>query len=146
MNYAFSPTENTFYCYDWKSDFDAAGTWPADAVDISDEVYLEYSGNPPVGKTRVAGDDGLPEWADIPPLTKEDLIAATEYERQRRIDVANDFMNSKQWPGKAAIGRLKGDELTQYNLWLDYLDALEAVDTSSAPDIKWPTPPGEQAS
>ncbi|WP_143370528.1 tail fiber assembly protein, partial [Escherichia coli] len=24
----------------------------------------------------------------------------------------------------------------QYNLWLDYLDALELVDTSSAPDIE----------
>ncbi|ERC90934.1 tail fiber assembly protein, partial [Escherichia coli] len=52
----------------------------------------------------------------------------------------------KQWPGKAAIGRLKGEELAQYNLWLDYLDALELVDTSSAPDIEWPTPPVTQAS
>lgn len=50
-------------------------------------------------------------------------------------------MNSKQWPGKAAIGRLKGDDLAKYNLWLDYLDALEAIDTASAPDIKWPTLP-----
>lgn len=50
-------------------------------------------------------------------------------------------MNAKQWPGKAAIGRLKGDELAQYNLWLDYLDALEAVETSRAPDINWPVPP-----
>ncbi|HCR1893061.1 TPA: tail fiber assembly protein, partial [Enterobacter asburiae] len=57
------------------------------------------------------------------------------------IGVANDFMNSRQWPGKAAIGRLRGDDLTQYNLWLDYLDALEAVDTSSAPNIGWPTSP-----
>ncbi|MEX5804555.1 tail fiber assembly protein [Citrobacter freundii] len=81
-----------------------------------------------------------------PPPTHEELLLAAENERQRRIDAANNFMNSKQWPGKAAIGRLKGDELTQYNLWLDYLDALEAVDTSSAPDIKWPTPPVEQAS
>ena len=71
---------------------------------------------------------------------KEDLIAAAENERQSRIDAANDFMNRKQWPGKAAIGRLKGDELAQYNLWLDYLEALEAVDTSSAPDINWPVP------
>lgn len=30
-----------------------------------------------------------------------------------------------------------------YNAWLDYLDALEAVDTSSAPAIEWPTPPAE---
>lgn len=44
-------------------------------------------------------------------------------------------MNSKQWLGNAAIGRLKGDALAQYNLWLDYLDELEAVDTSTAPDI-----------
>ncbi len=57
------------------------------------------------------------------------------------IDEANAYMNSKQWPGKAAIGRLKGDDLAQYNLWLDYLDALEAVDTSNAPDINWPERP-----
>ncbi len=47
--------------------------------------------------------------------------------------------------GKAAIGRLKGEELAQYNSWLDYLDALELVDTSSVPDIEWPTPPAVQA-
>ncbi|MCO1146645.1 tail fiber assembly protein, partial [Escherichia coli] len=38
-------------------------------------------------------------------------------------------------------GRLKGEELSQYNLWLDYLDALEMVDTSGAPDIQWPEEP-----
>ncbi|WP_141036447.1 tail fiber assembly protein, partial [Escherichia coli] len=36
---------------------------------------------------------------------------------------------------------LKADELERYNLWLDYLDALEVVDTSSAPNINWPVPP-----
>ncbi len=41
--------------------------------------------------------------------------------------------------------RFKDDELAQYNLWLDYLDALELVDSSSAPDIEWPTPPAVQA-
>ncbi|EHU01384.1 hypothetical protein CKS_4137 [Pantoea stewartii subsp. stewartii DC283] len=50
-------------------------------------------------------------------------------------------MNSRQWPGKAALGRLKGDELAAYNTWLDYLDALYAVDTSKAPDITWPVKP-----
>lgn len=68
-------------------------------------------------------------------------IAAAEAHRQYLIAQANDYINTKQWPGKAAIGRLKTDELAKYNLWLDYLDALEAVDTSSAPDITWPTPP-----
>ncbi|EMV2777266.1 tail fiber assembly protein, partial [Escherichia coli] len=72
------------------------------------------------------------------------ILLATA-QKQNLIDNANEYMNSKQWPGKAAIGRLKGDELAQYNLWLDYLDALELVDTSGAPDIEWPTPPAVQA-
>ncbi|EBG6710990.1 tail fiber assembly protein, partial [Salmonella enterica subsp. enterica serovar Cerro] len=59
------------------------------------------------------------------------------------IAESNSFMNSKQWPRKAYIGRLKGDELAQYNLWPDYLDELEAVDTSTAPDITWPEPPSK---
>lgn len=87
----------------------------------------------------------FPAWSEIPPPTHEEQIAAAELEKQQLINQANDYMNSKQWPGKAAIGRLKGDELAQYNLWLDYLDALELVDTSSVPDIEWPTPPAVQA-
>ncbi|HAL2274139.1 TPA: tail fiber assembly protein [Escherichia coli] len=76
-----------------------------------------------------------------PEKTKDQLIQDANLEKEGRISAANDYMNSKQWPGKAAIGRLKGDELAQYNLWLDYLDALEVVDTSGAPNIKWPTLP-----
>ncbi|MFA1020393.1 tail fiber assembly protein [Enterobacter sp. SAT-E-asb] len=68
-------------------------------------------------------------------------VASAETEKQSRIDKANEYINSKQWPGKAAIGRLKVEELAQYNLWLDYLDALEDTNPSSAPDISWPIPP-----
>ncbi|TLI75951.1 tail fiber assembly protein, partial [Escherichia sp. E1130] len=70
-----------------------------------------------------------------------DLISAADVEKQNRIDQANDYMNSKQWPGKAAMGRLSDSDKTQYNARLDYLDALEAVDTSTAPDINWPEKP-----
>lgn len=76
-----------------------------------------------------------------PEIDKAQLIKTALLEKEGRISAANDFINSKQWPGKAAIGRLKGDELAQYNLWLDYLDALDAVDTSKAQDINWPEMP-----
>lgn len=76
-----------------------------------------------------------------PPITPEDWVRMAEDDRNQRINSANDFMNARQWPGKAAIGRLKGEELAKYNLWLDYLDALYAVDASAAPDIEWPTIP-----
>ncbi|WP_049703716.1 MULTISPECIES: tail fiber assembly protein [Edwardsiella] len=76
-----------------------------------------------------------------PPPTHEELVVQAEAKKQVLIAEANDFINSKQWPGKAALGRLKVDEVTQYNLWLDYLDALEAIDTSTIPNIIWPVLP-----
>ncbi|MBT1867890.1 tail fiber assembly protein [Enterobacter kobei] len=76
-----------------------------------------------------------------PEKTKAQMVAEAEMDKEGRINSANDYMNSKQWPGKAAIGRLKGDELAQYNLWLDYLDELEKVDTSEPQQIIWPENP-----
>lgn len=76
-----------------------------------------------------------------PEKSKEELVIEAENQKQISINYANDYINSKQWPGKAAIGRLKDAELEQYNLWLDYLDALEAIDTTKAPNVIWPVNP-----
>ncbi|MDU7205756.1 MAG: tail fiber assembly protein [Enterobacter asburiae] len=143
--YSYSPSENAFYAVALKNTYELSGTWPSDALDIPDNISAEYMAESPEGKLRIAGDDGYPIWIDKPEPTLDELIAAANAEKQERIVHANDYMNSKQWPGKAALGRLKGDELTQYTDWLDYLDALEAVNSSSVPIISWPTPPVEQA-
>lgn len=144
-NFIYSPSENAFYPYALQESYIAAGSWPADGLDVDDSVFYEFTGEIPAGKIRITGSDGLPAWGDSPPVTKEEAITAAEIVKHGLIEQANEFMNSKQWPGKAAIGRLKGDELEQYGLWLDYLDALEVLNTSSAPDIEWPTSPEEQA-
>lgn len=105
---------------------------------------------PPEGETVPLADNGGIGWSysdgrfsppPEPERTHDELVEEADAQKSALISQANEFMNSKQWPGKAGIGRLNGDELAKYNLWLDYLDALEAVDTSSAPDINWPVPP-----
>jgi len=141
MNYLYSGSVNAFFPYSMQSDYEASGTWPASGVDVEEDVFSEFTAPAPAGRQRGADDKGYPVWLDIPPLTQEQVTEQAEIEKQSKIDNANAYMNSKQWPGKAAIGRLKGDELAQYNLWLDYLDALEAVDVTTAPDIDWPIPP-----
>ncbi|HAJ3641748.1 TPA: tail fiber assembly protein [Escherichia coli] len=145
MKYLY--VDNLAYPYALQSVYAAKGQWPeGKGVDIDEVIFREYIyDTPPEGKYRCVGEDGLPEWADIPPPTREEQIASAETKKQQLINQANEYINSKQWPGKASIGRLKGEELAQYNLWLDYLDALELVDTSGAPDIEWPTPPAVQA-
>ncbi|EKF7118223.1 tail fiber assembly protein [Citrobacter freundii] len=140
MKYLWSALNNAFFPEPLLGDYKSAEWDLSDLVEVSADVFTEFSASM-VDKVRVVGGDKMPAWADLPPPTHDQLVAVAMAEKQNRIDQANDYVSSKQWPGKAAIGRLKGDELAQYNLWLDYLDALEAVDTSSAPDIEWPNQP-----
>ncbi|UMR72344.1 tail fiber assembly protein [Escherichia coli] len=140
MKYLYDAVTNAFYPLAMQADYEAAGMWPEKGVEVDEETFAAFQ-KPPEGKMRIAGDDGYPAWADIPPLTHEEQIAIADSQKQLLIDQANEYINSKQWPGKAAMGRLKDAEKVQYNAWLDYLDALEAVDTSTAPDITWPEQP-----
>lgn len=141
INYYFSPSSLAFYPEDIMTLYEEAGTLPDDLVGVSDEAFAIYSGIPPEGKTRGVTEEKQPTWIDLPPLSHEKAVEVANADKKCRIDQANEYMNSKQWPGKAAMGRLKDLDKAQYNAWLDYLDALDAVDTSSAPDIDWPIPP-----
>ncbi|EAB6055359.1 tail fiber assembly protein [Escherichia coli] len=138
--YKWSATTVNFFPKSWLSSYESAGWDMSDMIDISDDIVSTFTGSPPPGKA-LGADDGMPVWVDMPPPTRKELIAAADVKKQALISQANDYMSSRQWPGKAAIGRLKGDELAQYNLWLDYLDALEALGISTAPDIEWPVQP-----
>ncbi|HDQ1256408.1 TPA: tail fiber assembly protein [Escherichia coli] len=121
--------------------FKATDTWPDDAVLMSAEVFSEFfSELPPAGKIRIAGPDGLPAWADIPKPSKEELINQAEQQKQRHIDDAMQSISVIQL--KLQAGRkLTGEETLRLNKTLDYIDAVEATDTSAAPDISWPAIP-----
>jgi hypothetical protein len=66
------------------------GNWPDDAVEVSDELFSEYSsfqnGN---GKVRGVGEDGMPAWVDAPEPTPENKIAVAEMQKQKLIEQAN---------------------------------------------------------
>ncbi|HDT1120574.1 TPA: tail fiber assembly protein [Enterobacter roggenkampii] len=144
MKYVYSAVSNAFYPIDLKSSYEDAGSWPVDEVEVDETVFATYTGKPPQGKMRGCDENGYPTWIETPPLTHEQQIAVAENEKTSRIDETNSYINSKQWPGKAAIGRLSADELANYNLWLDYLDELDAVDTYTAPNITWPESPNKK--
>lgn len=74
-----------------------------------------------------------------PRPTKEQLIAKAEYDKRALIDEVQTETQLLQT--KLVLGRITSDEKVQLNAWLDYLDELEAVDVSAAPDIIWPVKP-----
>ncbi|RJT45649.1 tail fiber assembly protein [Rahnella woolbedingensis] len=139
MNYLWLPASSTFVPESIKDDYISAGWDLTGALEYNEEDFYKFR-DVPSGQV-LSNVNGLPAWVEAAPASHEEMVNAANYEKQNKISEANDYINSKQWPGKAAMGRLKDAEKVQYNAWLDYLDELEAVDTSAAPDISWTSAP-----
>ncbi|MCK2185693.1 tail fiber assembly protein [Halomonas getboli] len=74
----YSASENRFYDPAFKSRYEASGTWPVDAIEVTEDEWQTYgAGESPAGKVRGATAEGRPTWVDIPPveMTLEALAA-----------------------------------------------------------------------
>ncbi|MFP2840278.1 tail fiber assembly protein, partial [Escherichia coli] len=72
--------------------------------------------------------------------THDELVAASELMKQHLIDAAMASISLIQL--KLQAGRkLTQAETTRLNAVLDYIDAVTATDTSTAPDVIWPELP-----
>lgn len=75
-----------------------------------------------------------------PEKTHEELIAEADAEKQSRLDYASSKI--VVWQTKLLMGRkLTTDETASLNAWMDYIDAVTEIDSSSATDICWPEMP-----
>ncbi|EFN9929941.1 tail fiber assembly protein [Enterobacter roggenkampii] len=137
--FIFSASENMFYSKLDEPSCERAGTWPEDAVDVDDDVFLMFSGTPPIGKRRGVV-NGMPAWVDVPPPTTEQFVSQAELKRQKLIEEAMQSISVIQL--KLQAGRkLTPAETEKLNSTLDYIDAVTTIDTATAPDIKWPERP-----
>lgn len=62
----YSASKNAFFAGELQRDYESAGNWPGDAVQVSPDVHAEFTGNPPAGKRMVPDNNGLPSWTDVP--------------------------------------------------------------------------------
>jgi hypothetical protein len=77
----FSPSTGHFYADDLRDAYEAAGTWPADGVEVSDDTWHTFIATPPDGKVRGTV-NGAPGWVDAPaapPVPKPQSITATAF-------------------------------------------------------------------
>ncbi|AWH88012.1 tail fiber assembly protein [Limnobaculum parvum] len=141
MNYIYSAKNNAFYPIELKFEYENSKSWPDDGVAVSDSIFNEFSGQNSTGKIRASDSEGVPIWREQPPLTPDELIMGAENKRKYLIIEANDVINKNNWPSKLILKRLLEVEKISFNEWLDYIDALNAIDTSTAPNITWPIVP-----
>lgn len=141
-NYIFSPSKNAFYPYLLKENYLSAGSWPDDGIDVDEAIFNEFTREPPEGKVRSAGSDGLPIWIDAPALTQEQLVAAAENERQQMLKHADAVM--LDWRTELMLGEISDDNRAKLSAWMEYKNEVKAVDVTIDPEkVNWPVAPAE---
>ncbi|WP_208483643.1 tail fiber assembly protein [Escherichia coli] len=108
-------------------------------------VTISQLGEYPEGTTTIAPLTPYDKWDGEEWVTDTDAqhraaVEAAETQRQSLIDTAMASIKLIQL--KLRAGRkLTQAETTRLNAVLDYIDAVEATDTSTAPDVIWPELP-----
>ncbi|MEY1239806.1 tail fiber assembly protein [Providencia manganoxydans] len=74
-----------------------------------------------------------------PPVSKEQLIAETEIQKQSLLAEANNAIAPLQ--DAVDLDIATDEEKAQLTAWKKYRVLLNRVDTSTAPDIEWPEKP-----
>ncbi|HCQ7009052.1 tail fiber assembly protein [Enterobacter hormaechei] len=133
MNYYFSKAELGFYCDEVNESI------PADAVEISEELYFSLLEGQSTGKVIAANEAGKPILTDPPEPTVGELIALAEETKTVLMKEAN----ARILPLQDAFDLgLDTDEEKQLLLaWKKYRVLLSRVDTGKVPEIEWPDKP-----
>lgn len=138
-NYKFSATTAGFYPIDMLDSYEQAGTLPADLVDVTDEMYDEFTSQPPEGKTRGSTPEGLPAWVDIPQPTPEQLRSQAAQKKMKLMSDATAAIAPLQ--DAVDTGIATADETRQLTAWKTYRALLSRINPDDAPDIHWPDVP-----
>lgn len=121
--------------------FDAyrnAGTLPDDLKPISDDDVSAFVAGKK-GYLMIAGPDGLPVWEAVPEPTHQELVAQAEAKKSAKISDVN--VNTQAWQTQLMLGMITDADKASLTTWMKYLQAVQRVDTSLAPDISWPEMP-----
>lgn len=74
-----------------------------------------------------------------PVMTQAELVSEAEKQKSQTLQSINDI--SQMWQTQLALGIITDDDKATLTLWMKYAQEVDAVDTSTAPDITWPTEP-----
>lgn len=112
---------------------------PAGAIDVSEDEYRKAMGRAP-GSTFSVDDSGIVTVIPVPEPTREQYIAQAETHKQFLLEKSRQKITV--WQTKLLMGRALTDvESASLNIWMDYIDAVTAIDTGTAPNIDWPDAP-----
>lgn len=81
------------------------------------------------------------KWVTDVVAKKAGDISDAELKRQTLLSDANNV--TADWRTELALGIISDSDKEKLIAWMEYIKAVKAIDTSTAPDIKWPIVPNQ---
>lgn len=143
MSILFSPSTMGFYDDVMKADYEAADSWPDDAMLVSDLWYQKLIEGQSAGKIISVNEYGQPVLADPELPENEKPVQEAESRKSGLLQAASDAIVPLQDAVDLDIATAEENALLL--AWKKYRVLINRVDTSKAPDIDWPEVPGNVA-
>lgn len=127
MSYLFSSETLKFYASEY---IDRYPNLPSDIIEVSDEVFAEYSAQPPSGKV-LSSENGFPAWGDAPEPdnSQKRKAALSELSRIYQEDIAQ--LNIAWLAAAVSDGVSEGTKKDAVIVQIDARKALYASDRAA---------------
>ncbi|QGG10952.1 tail fiber assembly protein [Enterobacter cancerogenus] len=107
-------------------------------------VKITAPGDYPLGVTTMAPSTPYDHWNGSAWVTDEDAqkngqVKEAEQKKSALLSAAQSTISL--WQTELQLGIINDDDKASLIEWMKYIQALNAVDTSTAPDIEWPVKP-----
>lgn len=133
------------------------GVWSQEEDHRGEIVYSTTDGMPstidyigPVhdGYTTTTPSGPYDKWDGEKWVTDTDAQHAADVEaadQQKAVLLTQAQETISFWQTELQLGIISDEDKASLIAWMNYIKAVQAVDTSKAPDITWPTPPADDA-
>jgi len=124
-----SATTGAFYPEDMRADYEKAGTWPADAIKLTDAQYLALRAGRDAGKVIVPDSKGKPVLADPQPPAPLTRAEIEQLRLRAYADPVNgsdryfaeaqrmQFMGEPDWEARRDLGAMRYQEIQAQYPW-----------------------------
>ena len=116
------------------------------STETGEEVSVTALGDYPENTTTLAPDTPYDKW------NGNKWVTDTEAQHTADVEAAEQQKDSllleaqakiSFWQTELQLGSISDDDKASLIEWLAYIKLSQAIDTTTAPDIVWPNPPGQ---
>lgn len=114
------------------------------STETGEAVAITAPGDYPEGTTTLAPATPYDTWSGSEWVTNTEAQYTAEVaaaEQQKAALLAEAQATISLWQTELQLGIISDDDKASLIAWMNYIKAVQAVDSSAAPDINWPEKP-----